>query len=92
MNEEIIKFGVWLTGHSEKDISQMLDDFSHGRDKSFPVDKPFKVNFADTLEKVIEYYNDMQTEVPDNLSLGRFHTNMIILIGEFEKYKSKISA
>jgi len=40
---QIVKFGVWLTGHSEEDISQMLDDFSNGREKSFPVDKPVGV-------------------------------------------------
>jgi hypothetical protein len=37
---ELIKFGVWLTGHDEKTISQMLDDFSNGRNKSIPVEKP----------------------------------------------------
>ena len=30
--QEIIKFGVWLTGHEQKDIEQMLNDYNNYKD------------------------------------------------------------
>jgi uncharacterized protein YcbX len=70
----------------------LLEAMEEYAQQQVSVEPVVKVNFADTLETVIKYYNDLQTEAPDNLSLGRFHTNMIILIEKFEEYKSKISA
>lgn len=60
--------------------------------QSIPMDtevKPACETLMKTLERVIKYYNDLQTEAPDNLSLGMLHTNMVILIEQFEEYKSK---
>lgn len=54
-----------------------------------PVKPACETKLLKTLERVIKYYSDLQTESPDNLSLGRFHLNMEILIEQFEEHLSK---
>lgn len=68
--QEIIKFGVWLTGHEQKDIEQMLNDYNNYKDnKSNLVEarvSPTEPTFAtaEVLKLVREeitesYFNEM---------------------------------
>lgn len=40
---QIVKFGVWLTGHDEETIKQMYNDYSSSpQAKNIPMQLPFK--------------------------------------------------
>ena len=67
--QEIIKFGVWLTGHEQKDIEQMLNDYNNYKDnKSNLVEARVSPKTAEEVLKEfynIEYLGDSERTLED---------------------------
>ena len=61
--QEIIKFGVWLTGHEQKDIEQMLNDYNNYKDnESNLVEARVMQKIADIKKEFEEKFHPLLTD------------------------------